>query len=530
MAPTEVFASSCRFLYLARDPAWECCCRQCRCARSAQEEILMVRSASVRAMLRIAAFVVVASAAAALSARADPSPTGRTPRIIWTAERQAVWNRMKREYDANPSAPATRGAKWYRLAKLNADCACRYSDNGIWGTLLFQMTGDRKYANLAFMQIQKSFFPLTGAALSGNFVREYSIELVMMYDWLYPGLSDAQRAQFLAKLNEMFTTATAPNKWLTGGLPYRIEDTDQTTGTYFGVVLHYLATGDTNPVAGEIYNRAYVGGLDSTAAGADTWRNAIRYFVTQMAQGGEWMESAYYNNGTVRLLMMGAEGVRTATGLDHFPEVHDFVKDHGRRLAQFGTPDLKQTYQWGDQQFVRNFAHRVYAYQTTGEMVAGLTQHDPEVGPYIEQLIYSLDDKYGAQAEPWGRFFLMFNPYAARRPITEMPNTFFAGGQGMLLQRSGWTADDSLFGVQIRPSQMTVDHQVFYFGDFQLYRRGEWAISHPLGYDESLKNGDAANAMLIGGLSESVEYRHVQVVETASDNSYTYISATMGGQ
>ena len=413
----------------------------------------MIRSAFARAAaLSGLVFCVTITA---IPASADPSPTGRSPRLLWTPERQATWNRMKKEFDAKPSAPSSAAARWYSLAKRNADCACRYSDNGIWGTLLFQFTGDTKYANLAYGQLQKTFFPLTGTALTGNFVREYSAELVLMYDWLYPGLTDTQRSAFLAKLNELFTTATAPNGQLTGGLPYRIEDTDQTTGTYFGVVMFYLLTGADNPVAVEIYNRAFVGGLDATSFGRDNWRNAIQQYVAQLAAGGEWIESGYYNVGTVRLLAIGAESVRTATGADHFPEIRDFLRLHARRMVHMVTSDLKQTYQWGDEQFARNFADRVYAWQTTSGMVAGLTQDDPDSGPYLEQLIFDLDAKYGNLAEPWGRFFLLFNPYADRRPTAEQPQTFFASGQGLLLRRTGWTTGDSLFGVHLRPAQQT---------------------------------------------------------------------------
>ena len=490
----------------------------------------MVSMSDRRCALACTVVLFVFLCGMARTAAADPSPTGRTPRIVWTPERQAVWNKMRAEYNVNPTRPQTAGARWYAIAKQNADCACRYSDNGIWGTLLYQITGDHKYVDLAWTRLQKTFFPLTGSNLGVHHAREDSAELVMMYDWLYPGLSDVQRAAFLAKLNEMFTTVTTPNQWLPGNIPFRFDDSDQVTGTYFGVVLHYLATGSYNPTAVEIYNRFFVGGLDSTGDNRDTWRNAIHQFVTGLARGGEWIESSHYNLGTVRLLMIGTEGIRTATGVDHFPEVQAFVRNQARRLVHFTTPDLNQTYQWGDEEFARDFLDRVYAYQTTSGMFAGLTQDDPETGPYIEQLVYDLDAKYGEKAEPWGRFYLFFNPYAARRPRAEMPNAWFADGQGILLQRDGWNTGDSLLAVHSRPAQWYVDHQLYYFGDFQLYRRGEWAVTHPRGYDEGLKKGDAANAMLIAGLSETPEYRAVQAVDGNPESGYAYVTTTMGGQ
>ena len=48
-----------------------------------------------------------------------------------------------------------------------------------------------------------------------------------------------------------------------------------------------------------------------------------------------------------------------------------------------------------------------------------LTQDDPAVGPYVQDLVMSLLEKYGptgyGSSEPWPRGFLVFNPYARRK-------------------------------------------------------------------------------------------------------------------
>jgi hypothetical protein len=355
------------------------------------------------------------------------SPTGRSPKLLWSAEQQSVWLRMKADFESNSQSKA---GQWYGLLKKNAECACRYADNGIWATVMYQITGDAKYVKLAWARLSKGFLQSSGRALVGNYAREYSGEMVMLYDWLFPGLSASQRKVFLAKLNEMFLQLAAGNQH-TGAIPIRTSDTDQTVGSYFGFAFLALATGDHNPTAKELFSRSFIGGLDATGPGRSTLRNAIKEYVTELAAGGEWMEGSEYNLGTVRLLALGAEGVKTATGVDHFPEVTAFVRDAALRQVYMMTPDLRSSVQWGDEQNPRNVAGRLFSWQTTNGVLAGLTQGSNGSGPYIQQLVNDLADQYGItgylSSEPTGRFFLLFNPYATTRPLSMLPLSATAG-------------------------------------------------------------------------------------------------------
>lgn len=483
------------------------------------------------ALLGVAFLATTRVMSADVSEVALTSPTGRNPKLLWTPERQGVWARMKAEYDSNSP---TLAATWYRMMKTNAECSCRYNDNGIWPVLMYQITGDKKYVTLAWSRLQKTFFPLAGTALGGNFAREYFAELVVFYDWLYPGLSSAQRTTFLNKLNEMMTVLVSGNQWVSPLRPIRVDDSDQTTGSYFGLVFLYLATGDENPASVDVFNRVFVGGLDATAIDRATLRNAIAQYVTQLAEGGEWVEGSEYNPGTVRLLMMGAEGVRTATDVDHFPEVTRFLKRAALRPIYTITPDRKQSVQWGDEQRPRQFREFLYSFQTTNAMLAGLTQGDPAVGPYIQQYVHDLTTLYGPtgylSAEPWGRAFYFFNPYAARADWRTLPRQFYAPGQGMMLLRNGWSVNSTLVEIHMPPQQLSVDHEVSYFGDFQIYRKGAWVLTHPLGYGGPTLTGEGTNAMVLGSFSSMAEYKKVNAVELPADSSYAYISGTTGGQ
>ena len=106
------------------------------------------------------------------------TPTGREPRLIWTPERQAVWSQMRADFDASPSSPRTLGGRYYKLIKTNAECACRYADTGLWATLMFQITGDRRYIDLAWRATEAWFLRRATNQLRGT-SRASTAELVL---------------------------------------------------------------------------------------------------------------------------------------------------------------------------------------------------------------------------------------------------------------------------------------------------------------------------------------------------------------
>lgn len=457
-----------------------------------------------------------------------PSPTGREPRLLWTGERQAVWSQMRSDYEANPQSPPTLGGQYFKLIKANAECKCRYADTGVWATLMFQMTGDRQYVALAWNEIE-SFLKLTGQGLSGNYAREYAAENVLLYDWLYPGLSSSQRSTFLAKLNEQFEMAlTNPSN---PNAPVRTADSDQTVGVYFGLAFLYVATGDHNPKAAEFINRPHVGGLNATARDRSTLRNAIFDYVT-MAAGGEWIEGAEYNLGTVRLLLLGAEGVRTATGREYFPEIARWLPSAVTRPLHIITPDLKQSYQWGDTEHPGNFQGRLANWMTTNGILAGVG--DSTIAPYMQDLITRLVGRYGVSgylsAEPLARMFFTYNPYLVAAPSSSLPRAWFAQGQGLLIVRTGWDEGASMFGAHVPAQQQYVDHQVGYVGDFQLYRRGGWAITHPLTYAGPGITGEGVNTLLHSGFGSMLEFRDALGAEWDAEGTFAYVAGATGGQ
>ena len=427
-------------------------------------------------------------------APATASPTGREPRLIWTAARQATWNRMVQEQH-----PRFQRIKWHCDRTKNGNPV--YGDRGLWCAIYYQMTGDVAAARAAWGQAAPS---LINAPPSENTVREDFIENAILFDWLYPALTAAERSQAITGLNAWANYALAiGTPQYTGGI--RTGDSDRVVGFYFGLAATDLATaGMVGHVAwlnaAQTGGPGYlpVGGLHATGINRNTARNAIAEFATVRAAGGQWIESSGYDPGTVTLLVMGAEAVRTAVGHDPYPEVQAFLREAIDYNAQIITPDLREAVQWGDEQHPRAFAGRLFKRSTMLGVLAGATAGTVESGRAMG-LLDALAQQHGwdgyATLDPNARFYLLYDPYAPR--ASWQSNTMYtASGRGHLVVRTG----SSLFSGMM-PPPTGVDHSTKYLANFQLYRNGEWAVTHPIGYAGLSYEGESVNGLLTAGLS-----------------------------
>ena len=450
-----------------------------------QEGFTTARHTRIRAIAVILSTVLLVPGATLF---ADSSPTGRTPKIFWTSARQAVWNRMR-----------TENHPWWKQIKANADLSgtstARYADLGQWATMAYQVTGDPVYAQKAWQEAKGNLKGTTIPDSSRNFTREHFIEFAWMYDWLYPALTSAQRQQWIDSLNywsDLCLSQTSVS-WGT-----RLGDSDETTGHYFGMVLWDLASAGDNPRSGTFIPNSQVGGLDQTSTSRNTMRNAVADYVKRAA-GGVWIESSKYNMGTLQLLLMGADGVKTAAGEEKFPELTSFRKDVALAQMHEVSSDLRKPFQWGDNEEPRDLNRDRRT--SLMAMLAGLLQDDPSVGPYanaFEAAIQSAED-------PGFRWMIFGNPYAPSADFrTGLTTGHYAPGQGVMLARDTWASSGSLFGSHMA-SRPGVDHGVQYLNNFELYRKGEYAITHVIGYDAV--EGEHHNAMLLAGLSGMQEAR-----------------------
>jgi hypothetical protein len=455
------------------------------------------------------------------------SPTGRNPTLLWTPQQQAVWERMEAE-----------NHPWWQLIQQTANATGTnnqaYGDIGNWATLAYQITGNSTYAAKAWGVISTG--SLTSPPTSANETRAYFELYVIMYDWLYPALTAAQRQQYIGWLNAWADWTLGINTPpYVGG--FSVAHVDYTIGDYFGLAFIDLATGPDNPLAGTFLNQTAqqpyivpIGGLDATGTDRTTVRNALNQWISTYANGGQFISSSMYDLETLVLYAMGVDGVATASGQDHFPEADQFIPEAALNQIYNVTSDLQAAYKWGDEQDPRAYQSILYNYITVYGLLAGMTQNDPQVGPYINQLVDNLTAKYGYSgydsAEPWQTMFFLYNPYANHADWSNvLPQGHYSPGMGFEYFHDSWAKNSSLFGAHMS-TRISLDHEVNYFGDFQLYRNGEWAATHPIGY-----GGPAAanNTMLIAGLP-SMYQRGPVAQEFGPNGSYAYIAGTTSGQ
>src|SRR5688500_679775 len=210
-----------------------------------QRRRLLLEGSATAAGLLLASYGCRSSEAQRRPADGTPSPTGRTPKICWTSQRQATWNRMR-----------SNNHPWWKVLAGNAERSgtkmARYADNGQWATICYQLTGQENFARKAFQEVR----PLLGSVPSSrNVTREHFIDLVWMYDWLYPALNEFERKLFLGTMNQ-WADAVTGKTWKP-----RMDDSDEVVGHYFGMAFLDLATGPDNPRAGEFLAHPSVGGL-----------------------------------------------------------------------------------------------------------------------------------------------------------------------------------------------------------------------------------------------------------------------------
>ncbi len=446
-----------------------------------------------------------------------PLKTPRAPRLLWSCERQAFLTKL---HDMNHPM-------WQELvgfADRSATSSARGVDVGGYAALVYQITGDVKYAQKSYDQAIGEYNKHT--QWDANYYRDLGAEYAIVYDWIQGGLSASDRATFSAGL---WNWADQLHQKRPPGQPIRFGDTDLTTGSYFGVTLLALATQGADPRADDVLKDSFYGGLDATGADlTSTMRNAIKQYISQWAVGGVWIEGAFYDVDTLQLVGMGVEAVRTATQEDHFPEFHDFKEQVVRAQIEQLAPDLKAEPKWGDLENVRD-SEGYSRYQTIG-MFTGLLDADSPLLPVATQFVNDYHAQYAKDLVYRSRWYYYFDPTATAKDWrSTLPLTHYASGQGMVFAHDGWDPSHSIVFMHHRRAPMVIDHENSQFGDFQIYRKGAWGVTHPLGYGGGSDDPLAVNSMVIAGLDSMID-RKVVGYTASPDGTYTYFAGTTQGQ
>lgn len=366
-----------------------------------------------------------------------------------------------------------------QVCNLTGTSGERYGDTGLWCAIIAVTTNDATAAGKAIAKLRS-----VPASASDNTRREDHIEHVLMRDLLDRWMSAGDKSAVDATLTS----------WAQAALnDQRSGDSDLVTGTACGVRLHDLYFGTSYRMQGQIPS-----GLASLAG------------YVQMSAGGEWIESSQYNPGTVVLLAMCNMAHRTATGSDIVPGTSQFLADAGRIAAQQITPDFGQALQWGDEENPRDFLGRLYRRAT--QLSASPS---PEAQWTLDQLL-TRHWRFSS-AQFMARALLLAQPGVTPSPVGPRALT---AGLGTIYERDGAALS---FASALRNTN--VDHTLdFPSFDVQVWRDGEWALTHPIGYgapDELTVNGPV--------YAGHAAFRQRAPTWVTSGNGWSAIAGTVDG-
>lgn len=402
------------------------------------------------------------------------------PCLIDTPAQRAIWDRMKVEKHVG-----------YQQILQNT-VIDRYNDIGRWELDRYVIDRDPIYGRKSFEEVKATTHEWT-VIFAGNESREYMIELAMMYGCLKPIMSPADDAAYKGWL------VAVADKALAGLRP---GDSDQAVGNYFGWAVldkvagtDYLSRSILDPTTGKPLP---VGGLTATGANYASVRNAVRLFAEKMAAGGNWPESSEYNLGSTLLLYMGAYW----TGIEHFPEVAALVKQHAIQQMHEVTPNLKDSFQWGDVEK----PHQLDVAVHLGDLWSALANVLTPVAPSLASALRGFEDAVFAansytRNPLYARTYYWFDPYAPRSDWKALAGNFLVTpGMGMVYWREGCVATMVQFPNWTNGA---VDHMgALHHGDVRVADCAGFPVDHPQAYMPDPKLG---NQVLVNGTGPSFE-------------------------
>jgi hypothetical protein len=255
----------------------------------------------------------------------------------------------------------------------------------------------------------------------GYGIRNYGVAMAIGYDWLYPALSVATKAQVAATLDAWIG-------WYdSSGFIH-----SEPIGNYF---VGYLYAKTAAAIA-----------LDGDDASASTywsdvqsrmWGQLMQPSYTTSMKGGGWPEGWQYGPlsvAEVAEFLWATKTGKNAPYFDQLPQAHD----QSAYIAQFAWPSRKHMDDQGT-------VHAQAALEPSGcaaLVLAGVLAYNGD--PYAPTARSLANDllSTNAQSCPAWQSFLYGDPTAAATPsYTQSPISYFAPGPNHVVARSSWQTD-----------------------------------------------------------------------------------------
>ena len=301
-------------------------------------------------------------------------------------------------------------------------------------------------------------------------------EMATAFDWVYHGLSEAERA---AAMEKIATTCDSSRRFLERGGP-------DVNHNYTYMALNTVAvcglamSGEAEPYGARAREYLVLAArfIEGPGMVLDTWK----------ARECAWAEGSHYTFfETLRNLVMMLQAYRSASDTDYFAG-RPWLAQAGRFLIGSTRPDF--TFERiGDTSF--NRVQTTLDVPLTLEMLAGGID-DPAEAARLRSFTDAIVERYGDKSVyagyQWGmRIFRdMRAPRAPSYTTLPLAMRMGAGTYEHIAWRNGWGPDSTL--VTILGGDHFTDHQHFDKGQFLIYRRGGLAVDSG-SYDGMYKKG-----------------------------------------
>lgn len=311
----------------------------------------------------------------------------------------------------------------------------------------------------------------------------------------------------------------------------RTSDSDEFMGKYFGVHLFAAIIKDTDSTR---YNEimTYTGTIDDTSgttkdfgglnvSGGDNGNNLrdmmARHWTTTAA-GGQFIESSYYNFGTVSYVAIAIPILSDIYATDYFPEVTAELADYAEAAWNMMTPNYTNMYQWGDTQSPNTY----YEWTGFGYMSNLLANASNE------QLCYAFNQIWDSN---WRNdHYILFANLGCTSTAPTGVTYHYSEGMGVSFWHSGWAdSNETFFGGNFRPFSY-VDHDANGRRNFNLWRQGGWAVFNPQGYYGDLyAEGNYVVQLRINGAFPTKDQEIIKPITGENGSNYSYSIGVAGG-
>ncbi|MBX3737718.1 MAG: hypothetical protein KF715_13555 [Candidatus Didemnitutus sp.] len=282
---------------------------------------------------------------------------------------------------------------------------------------------------------------------SGWSIRAYVPALALGYDWLYPILSNSDRAQIFSEINRWV-------EWYdVSGFSRTFPVGNYFAGYYAAKGLGALATEGDNPKADAMWN---------------DWLNRLHFSMVvpyhqAWLTGGSATDGWNYGPNETLNMVRPLVAARTAKGLDlinHPQQPFAYPNGHARWMAHFTWPDLTSVM---DRGFLYSSSNPTPASAAWATQYAGLLRMANGADAPIAQQ-YALDLRAlpnRDRGEAWVEF--LFFDAAAPTQNYRTALSYRTGGDGQVSMRQSWNADTVLAAFQAGPYTGSPDSSEMFY-------------------------------------------------------------------